>query len=256
MKLNICVIEDEQQAGEKLIGMIKKVAPEAVITWLRSIQEGRTHLQNNPKSDLIFSDIELLDGNVFTLYNEITPDCPIIFSTAYNNFYTDAFDTNGIAYLLKPYNKQQFNNAWEKYMKLFSPKESTFDNAQLLNVIQEINKHTKQTYKKTITIKKRNESYLLKVEDILYFEADDDYIIAWDRQLKKHMFLDTLKNIEEVIDPNLFFKINRSELINFHSIKKFEPYIKSRLAITLTIDNKVLYTSNSRSAAFKSWLER
>ena len=255
MNLKICVIEDEQQAGEKLISMIKAESPASTITWLRSIQEGKNYLNSDHQTDLIFSDIELLDGNVFTLYDEITPNCPIIFSTAYNNFYTDAFDTNGIAYLLKPYSKSQFKNAWEKYLKLFSPKEITFDNSQLLSAIQAINNQAKSNYKSTFTIKKRNESYLLKVEDILYFEADDDYVIAWDKQLNKHLFSDTLKNIEQVIDPQLFFKINRSELVNFHAIQKFEPYIKSRLAITLISKNKVLHTSNSRSAEFKTWLE-
>ena len=255
MRLNICVIEDEQQAGEKLISMIKTESPDSSITWVRSIQEGKKFLSTDHKIDLIFSDIELLDGNVFTLYNEITPECPIIFCTAYNNFYTDAFDTNGIAYLLKPYSKKQFGNAWEKYIKLFSPKKLSFDNKQLLSAIQAINNQANNHYKSTFTIKKRNESYLLKVEDIFYFEADGDYIHAWDRQLVKHVFHDTLKNIEESVDPNLFFKINRSHLLNFHAIQKFEPYIKNRLAITLLSGNRVLHTSNSRAAEFKTWLE-
>jgi len=107
--LNILLLEDEQQAKEKIIDLIREQAPLARVEWKRSIKEGQAFLSQDPPLDLIFSDIELLDGNVIQLYQEIQPKCPIIFCTAYNDYYLQAFRTNGIAYLLKPYPSRNFN---------------------------------------------------------------------------------------------------------------------------------------------------
>ncbi|MFT6335987.1 MAG: DNA-binding LytR/AlgR family response regulator [Halioglobus sp.] len=123
--MNILIIEDEQIAGEKLKGYIQKYIHQDVsISWVRSVTEVYELLSNPHSFDMIFSDIELLDGNVFSVYEKVQITCPIIFCTAYDQFVMKAFETNGIAYLLKPYNEEQFLDAWKKYQILFDKRDS------------------------------------------------------------------------------------------------------------------------------------
>ena len=252
--MRIYVLEDEQRAGEKLLDLIQKFIPDAQVEWGRSIKDGLTFLRTEPPIDLIFSDIELLDGNVFQLYQEITPACPIIFCTAYNTYYTHAFQTNGIAYLLKPYGEEDFQKAWQKYQHLFKKEAPNFDLQKLLSQL-DASKPVK-TYKNTFPVKKKEGVFLLKTSKISLFQSQSDFTLAFDTQGKRHILNYTLTELENSLDPELFFRINRSEIIRFERIVSFSSYIKNRLAIQLQQPGMEVYTSNSRSAAFREWLDR
>lgn len=249
---NIIIIEDEQLAYEKLASLVEKVAFSSKIQWLRSVKEVKSYLNKN-SPDLIFSDIELLDGNVFDAFNEFSINCPIIFSTAYDKYLQDAFKSNGIAYLLKPFSEDEFLKIWNKYESLFSYK----DNVNKFALTEIIKNHVKvNSYKSTFPIKKRDSVFLLKVIDIVYFQAQGDFVLAIDKKGNKHIINKTLANIEISLDLMLFFRINRSEIVNFNFILKYRPYIKNRLEIEFNIEMNKLYTSNSRSLDFKNWLDR
>lgn len=253
--LHILVLEDEQTAGEKLVQMVQSQAPNAKIDWLRTVQAGIDFLRYT-QPDLIFSDIELLDGQAFQVYQSVTPACPIIFCTAFDAFYVDAFQTNGIAYLLKPYNSEEFQAAWDKFERLFQPPKSAELTPRLLEQLSQLIQQPTKKYKTTFTAKKSQGVLLLKTVEIRYFQAQSDFVLAFDQKGKKHVLNHKLSELERLLDPQQFFRINRSEIVHFSFIQKFEPYIKNRLAIYLTGTSTFLYTSNSRSAAFRAWLER
>ncbi|GAB5522503.1 MAG: LytTR family DNA-binding domain-containing protein [Roseivirga sp.] len=253
--LQILVLEDEQRAGEKLLDLIAQIAPNAHTDWKRSVAEGIAYLQVH-QPDLIFSDIELLDGNSFEIYDQVKPYCPIIFCTAYDKFYVEAFSTNGIAYLLKPYTREQVVEAWQKYQLLFekeSAPEAAISPALLTEFKSLLNRE--QQYKRTFTVKKRDGVFLLKVDDIAYFQAQGDFVEGVDRLGKKHILNYSLSAIEEAIDPRQFFRINRSEIVNIDSILKYDAYTKNRLVISLGRPAVNLYTTNSRTPEFRSWVE-
>jgi len=251
--MQICVIEDEQIAGEKIISLIQELVPESNIDWIRSIEEGLTYFKEQ-HPQIVFSDIELLDGNVFRLFDQIVPLCPIIFCTAYDDYYVDAFQTNGIAYLLKPYSKDQFTKAWTKYESLFSTKTPITENQSLKNTINTLLNKQSSNYKEHFTVKKRDGVYLININNISYFQADGDYVFIIDKQGKKHLITQSLSKIESLLNPTAFFRINRSEIIHFAVIQKYDTYVKSRLSITLSAPDIILYTSNSRSSEFKHWV--
>ena len=253
--LNILVLEDEQGAGEKLIDMIRSEAPHAKLEWKRSILEGRIFIQEHPELDLIYSDIELLDGNVFSLFEEITPACPLIFCTAYNQYFLDAFRTNGIAYLLKPYSREQFGESWQKYQQLFGKKEAKADFHESIEQLKTALSQQQKNYKSTFTVKKKEGVFILRVEEVLFFQSQGDFVLAIDQAGKKHILNHTLQKLEDLLDPYAFFRINRSEILPFASIQHFSPYTKNRLAINLRGSQEVLYTSNSRSPKFREWVE-
>ncbi|MEO1656019.1 MAG: LytTR family DNA-binding domain-containing protein [Bacteroidota bacterium] len=222
---------------------------------MRSIKNARVFLKENPSPDLIFSDIELLDGNVFNLFQEVTLPCPVIFCTAYNRFYAEAFQSNGISYVLKPYQAEDIREAWEKYQRLFSESVEPNPSDNLLEVLKQIQQASPSSYKSTLMVKKRDGIYILKTEQIAYIQAKGDFSLAIDQTGGSHMLQESLGQLSEVLPPNNFFRINRSELINFTAILKYEPYTKNRLAIHLASPPQILYTSNTQGPAFKNWLE-
>jgi len=256
-QLNVLVLEDEQRAGEKLTDLISEIQPQAKVEWKRSVKEGLKFLKTKNPVQLIFSDIELIDGNAFKIFDSITPNCPIIFCTAYDKFYVNAFQTNGIAYLLKPYTKEQFVEAWKKYELLFeSKKEQPVSlSADVLSDLQKLINRDATKYKNTFSVKKKDGVFLLNVESIAYFQAQGDFVIAVDQKQSKHILNYPLKRIEELVDPQYFFRINRSEIINLKSILSFNVYNKNRLAIHLHHMDTVLFTANNRTPRFRVWIE-
>lgn len=252
--MNILILEDEQPAGEKLIDNIKAKVINPNIIWKRSIIEAIDFLNRKPQLDIIFSDIELLDGNVFGVFETILPKCPIIFCTAYDTFYIDAFKTNGISYLLKPYSQESFENAWNKFSLLFKSEKEIIP-IDIVTQLKYLIESERNNYKKTFSIKKNDGVYILKSPDIIYFQAQGDFVLALDINDRNHIINDSLTNIERIVDQNMFFRINRSEIINRNSILKYNKHIKNRLVITLTNSKAILYTSNSKTPGFRLWIE-
>lgn len=107
----------------------------------------------------------------------------------------------------------------------------------------------------TFSIKKRDGIILLKVKDVVYFQAQGDFVLAIDKEQKKHIINDSLRNVIRQIDAEVFFQINRSEAVNFHFIEKYDAYIKNRLGIKIQNSEDLLYTSNSRTPMFRSWIK-
>jgi len=252
--LHLLIIEDEQHAAAKLKHHISRLEPKANMHWVRGIADAIDYLKMHNDIALVFSDIELIDGNAFQIYDEITPSCPIIFCTAYDQFYMQAFQTSGIAYLLKPWTEEDFDQAWNKYKGLFQKASPAPLSAEFLHQIKGYISN-EPSYKSTFTVKKPNGVFLLKTTDIAYIQAQGDFLLAYDAKGNRHALNHTLSQIESVLDPKAFFRINRSELVAAGSILKFTAYTKNRLELFLKDNATQLYTSNSRSAGFREWLE-
>ena len=261
--MNILILEDEIPAYQKLLSFIHSEIPDGkVMAWARSIEEAKSFLSPNAATpnknispDLIFSDIELLDGISFEVFEEIQVSCPIIFCTGFDQYILRAFKTNGIAYLLKPYSIENFREAYEKYQLLFAKNETqTLDN-QLLKNLQNILQSDKKSYKQRFTLKKKDGIKLMDAKDIACFEANGDFCMAVDAAGKKHVLNFTLSEVEEKIDPKKFFRINRSEIINVDFLEKVEPYFKNKLALKMSYAKEAVYTSGTKTPDFRKWLE-
>ncbi len=254
--MNILILEDEIPAYQKLISFIHAEIPDGkVMGWARSIEEAKVFLNQDSKPDLIFSDIELLDGISFELFEKIKVDCPIIFCTGFDQYVLQAFKTNGIAYLLKPYSIENFQEAYEKYKTLFAKKTTQPIDNQLLKDLQNILHSDKKSYKQRFTVKKKDGIKLIDSKEIGCFEANGDFCMAIDSSGKKHALNYTLSDVEEKIDPTKFFRINRSEIINLDFLEKVEPYFKNKLAIKMTYSKEIIYTSSTKTPSFRKWLE-
>lgn len=252
----ILIIEDEIPARKKLKRFIEELDSQTeIIAELDTVQSAVEFLKQH-QPDLIFSDIELLDGNAFEIYSQISVRCPIIFTTAYDQYWMDAFEENGIDYLLKPFSKERFHKAWNKFMWYINTSSDTNHQLQLLTkIIQQNFQH--QVYKKHFTIHKNKSIYFVETKDVLLFEANEGVIFAYDEKGNKHLLAEmTLIEIEKQLNPVDFFRINRGELIQKKYIEKIERYNKNALAIKLKGHDNYVKTSQSQTALFREWVEK
>tara|TARA_R110002126_G_scaffold12196_30_gene53301 strand:- start:1167 stop:1940 length:774 start_codon:yes stop_codon:yes gene_type:complete len=253
---NVLIIEDEPLARSKLKRLLQDLPdPVTVIAELSSVAEADSWLQNVGQADLIFSDIELTDGNVFQSYQRHPPTCPVIFITAYDAFMLPAFDTCGIAYLLKPYNAEKLQQAWRKFRQLTSAPQPAEQSA--LNQLQALLNNlagSQNTFVSRIPIRQQQHIYFLEVNDIVYIQADGSLIMAFDSSGKRHYLpYSSLQAAEAALDPALFFRLNRGELVQSQYIERLERYCKNTLSVFLS-SGVQLKTSQSRTSEFNRWL--
>jgi DNA-binding LytR/AlgR family response regulator len=252
----VLIVEDEPLARSKLKRLLQEIPDSVqVIAELASVAEIDNWLQSGGQADLIFSDIELSDGNVFQSYQRHTPPCPVVFVTAYDQFMLSAFDTHGIAYLLKPYNSEKLQQAWQKFRQLTAAKVPVAADAlaQLQTLLHNLPAQ-QPVYVSRIPIRQQQQIYFLPVADIAYVQADGSLIMAIDSAGKRHYLpYGSLQAAEVALDPARFYRINRSELVQSQYIDRLERYCKNTLTVYLR-SGVQLKTSQSRTSDFNRWL--
>lgn len=253
--IRIIIIEDELPAYKKLESYVQAHVQEAeIVAWGRSVEESIEIINHANDIDLIISDIELLDGNSFEIFEKTKVKCPIIFCTAFDKYLFKAFQTNGIAYVLKPYDEDNFKEAVAKYSNLFKTQHKNPIEENVLSELKSL--LATKAYKKRFSVKKKDGIKLLATEDIVSFIANGDFSFAYDTHKKKHVINYPLGQIENKVNPDQFFRINRSEIINIDFIEKIEPHFKNRLSIKMQTIEGPLRTSSNKTSEFRGWLEK
>lgn len=250
--MKVLIIEDEPPAQEKLAKLINRYDEKIEIAAkLSSVAETVEWIQSNPMPDLIFADIELLDGNVFSVFDRVKITCPVIFTTAYDRFLMQAFEQNGIAYLLKPFDFEKFSKAVKKYELL----KTGFDSAQN-DLWREIQiKLVQPKYRERFAVKLKSGIQLLETKNIAYFQMRDEILFAFDAQGAKYPIQETISNLENTLNPKHFFRLNRSEIINLDYIANLKPDFQDRLIVSLKNSHVKLTSSASRTSDLRKWLE-
>jgi DNA-binding LytR/AlgR family response regulator len=230
--INIIIIEDEAPARRKLHRFLGQLNEKTcVIAEFETVADAVAYLKNNINDvQLILSDISLRDGNAFGIYEHLSDLPPIIFTTAYNEYMMNAFETNGIAYLLKPYTLDQFKTAWQKFLRFgYTSTDTNFMLNKLSNLLE---KGSRPSYKKRFPCKLGREMIFIEVENICYFLAEESVVFAVDSLNHKYMLSQsTLKEIINQVDPVQFFQINRSEMVNI--LKDLNAMVKTTLQLSL-----------------------
>ena len=253
--MKVIILEDETPAFNKLSKYLLEYNPKVeIIAWYRSVEEALQEQELFNHCDLLISDIKLLDGNSFTVFQQLKIYCPIIFCTAYNKYMQDAFKTNGISYLVKPYSQVAFNEAMQKYDRFFHKKSTTPINKDTLASIEQILEKNIKAYKQRFSVKKRDGIIIKSTSDILYFQASGDFCTFVDNKGEKHSINYKISDLEHLLNPKVFFRINRSEIINIEAIKKVEPFFKNKMKIRLHNNENTFTTSGARTPMFRQWL--
>ena len=252
--LNILVLEDESPAIKKLESLLEKTIDEPyALTVKRTVKEAIALFSSDVKFDLILSDIKLLDGTSFDIFQKVEVNAPIIFCTAYDSHLLEAFQTNGIAYLLKPFSEKEFEEALRKYKNLFHPRIQQDD---LINQLKRALQRGNKTYKRRFAIKKQEGIKLLEVRDVSIIQAFGDLCKLIDHTGKLHSISSNIGSLEDVLDPEKFFKINRSQIVNQDHILNIRDYSKNRLELQLRGTKERVLTSSTKTKEFRKWLDR
>jgi two-component system, LytTR family, response regulator LytT len=249
--MKVVVIEDEPPAAEQLCDFIRRYDAEVAIAGiLASVKEAICWFREHPAPDLILCDIQLLDGNALRIFDQVEILCPIIFTTAYDNFLLQAFDKNGIGYLLKPIEYEKFVAAMWKFEQL--RRSFTLLGSDLLRELKAT--LAQPRYKERFVIKARGGIYLLETRFVAYIQMQNEIPFAYDGQGGRYPLHESLNQLEKDLGP-LFFRLNRSEIVNLHFIEKLEPYAQDRLAIKLKRLNVTLISSITRTPGLRRWIE-
>ena len=259
--MRLLIIEDEALTAAQIRQFAARYGlPTHEVHEVRSVAKALRWFAEHPMPALIFSDIELLDGNVFGLYEQVPVSCPIIFITAYDQFLQAAFQASGIGYLLKPFTYAQFAASLAKYDSLQASFASSVPAlppawpAEALAQLQAALRTPAPTYRQRLSVRQPNNGfYLLPVDEVAYLQTEDSLLFAYDRRGARHLLTGTLTAWEQQLDPAHFFRLNRSALVHLAAIVQVEPYFNNRLTVRLP-SGTTLTSSSAQTAAFRRWL--
>lgn len=249
----VLIIEDERLAAEKLERMVVKLRPEwTILGTIESVGHAVKWLSTNPSPDLIFLDIQLDDGISFDIFEKVNVTAPIIFTTAYDEFAIRAFKVNSIDYLLKPIDPDALESAIRKFER--NSTALSIDQQKMDNLQQQIG----QNWKSRFLVKVGNNLLSVLTKDIELFFISERSVFIRTFQGKTYDVDYSLDQLQQLVDPDQFFRINRNYLINIDSVVKLVSYSSSRYKLDLQPEFKAddLIVSREKSAEFKKWMDR
>ena len=249
--MKVLIIEDEELAAERLQRLLQQLDPALeVVGQTDSIVASVNWLKSNPAPDLIFADIHLADGASFEIFSRTQTKVPVIFTTAYDQYAIQAFQYNSIGYVLKPIKKSELEEALNKFKSLQQPAPAP-DFQELLQALSGIT----PAYQKRIVIRFGHNIRIIEISEVAYFYTEEKVTLACTFEGKRWPVDHNLDELEHILDPTQFFRINRQFIINIQAIEAMHSYSKSRVKIDLKPASDMdTIVSTERSANFKQWL--
>ena len=252
------IIEDEPLIARELQHKITEVAADIkFIQVLPSLKTAYKWFMENAEPDLLFADIQLSDGVSFEIFERYDLKCPVIFTTAYDEYAIRAFKVNGVDYLLKPVDIEDLKKAIDKCRNLIEQKTKLPSNLQeLMQVLQNPSASTKM-YKEKFVVNVRHNWLPILTKDIACFVRDNlNYLITFsgERYIIDYV---TLEEVEDLLDPKIFYRSNRQSIVHIDAIQSIKPHENQKLTLTLKTPLKLEQdVSREKAPAFKKWFER
>lgn len=257
--MNILIVEDEELAQKKLQKTLAAVDPGAKVVGItESIRSTVEWLQQNDSADLILMDIELCDGQSFEVFNQVEVKAPVIFTTSYDEYALKAFKVNSVDYLLKPVQTEDLQAALNKYKKMTQSGSTTNGHGELNldTLVRQLRQQLQpKEYRKRFLVKHAQKLVSVDVEQIAYFYSDGRLNFFKTNDNKKFVVDYTMDELEEMLDPERFFRISRSFYVSVPSIEKIDDYFGNRLILGLkpAVDKEAL-VSREKVTDFKKWM--
>lgn len=255
--MKIFIVEDEKAALNNLKALISEINPKAeIIGESDTVCNTIEWFKGNTMPDLVIMDIHLADGSAFEIFDYVDITCPIIFTTAYDEYALRAFKVNSIDYLLKPINKDELRNAFAKYELLFNGnKTKDEDESLIIKIIGEIKREN--NYKTHFLIPVKGDKFIpLEVDSIMLIYISEGIVKAVDNDNNQYVFSQTLDELTEMLNPKLFFRANRQFLVSKKAIRDVSIWFNGRLVLNLKnnilIDERII-VSKARASDFKEW---
>ncbi|MBO9699927.1 MAG: response regulator transcription factor [Sporocytophaga sp.] len=252
--MNFIIIEDELKTAKSLQHTIQELKPESrMIGQYQSIERSVEALSQEIHPDLIFMDVQLADGLCFEIFKAVKVKCPIIFCTAYDEYSLQAFNSNGVDYIVKPASKEDISEALRKVdeLKNFFQQKSTPDLEAILSRL------STPSGKTSFLVFKNQKYTTVQTDNIAYFYIHNDItsLVTFDRQ--EFTLNQSLDQITSSVSTKQFFRVNRQYIVNFKAIKEVEHYFLRKLHVKLVIETaEKLLINKEKSHAFLSWMEQ
>lgn len=252
--MKVLIVEDEPQAVQLLESLLEKAVPDLVVAGqVDSVASAVGWFASHPPPDLAFFDIQLGDGLSFEIFERCRVSCPVIFTTAYDEYALKAFKVNSIDYLLKPLDKADLTRALEKLKGL----SAAVSQEALMQSMGRAMELMKNRYKTRFVVKVGEHLRTIEVDDVLYFLSQEKTTFSHTRDGRRHILDFTLDEVEEKVDPSRFFRINRKYIVALDSIQDMIAYTNSRLRLILkNCDDQEVIVARERVQEFKEWLDR
>lgn len=234
------IIEDEALAAQRLQKMVERLLPKSqCLTILDSIENSINYFKINPLPDFIFCDVQLADGDSFTIFEQINVSCPVIFTTAYEQYAIPALRLQAVDYLLKPIKKEELENALQRIAQ---------------RKLSDKNESPQEDGKKVLT-KIGNQVKVIDFQEVAYFFSQEKITFAVLPEGKKYPINYPLEQLETMLSPQQFFRANRQFIINRTAIISMQTHSKSRLRLQLQpAANEEIVVPTERTRLIKSWL--
>jgi len=248
----VLIIEDETPAANRIEKMLLETNPSLkILAKLQSIQSAVAWFKSNPQPDLIILDIQLADGTSFEIFNQVKVESFVIFTTAYDEYAIRAFELNSIDYLLKPVEKEKLYASLEKFQYL-----QRKQNVTNVDALLEIIKGQKKEYKKHFLVNINQKIKSININDIAYFYSSDGSTYFKNINSVNYPLDYSLDQLESMLDPEMFFRLNRKYLASRDSLDKIYILSRSRIRTDLKpVAEEPVFVSNARAHEFRLWLD-
>lgn len=253
--MKVLIIEDEQAVARRLVKLVAEMEPGfEILEVIDSVEDAVNWLNNNKMPDLLFMDIHLADGISFEIFDQVQVDAPVIFTTAYDNYAIRAFKVNSVDYLLKPLNREELHKAMDKFLAMKNAGEDVHPGVDYKRLAALISGEQKPLQTRML-VRFGQKFKSIEIKDVACFYTDDKTVYLHTFGDKRYPIDERLDSLEEVLDPDQFFRVNRGAIVNFDAIDEMEAYSKSRVHMTLKKPLDMDFVSSTvRSGAFKNWL--
>lgn len=248
--MKVIILEDENRAVSHLYRLIRQVAPDMEISrTFETVRESIAYLEQDPPVDLIFSDVQLADGTSFEIFSRVPIQCPIIFTTAYDTYAIEAFNSNGVDYLLKPIEEERLRKAVEKARKITT-------NTTLEKLLSQSTPPGYQKFKTRFMVKVGEKIRTIMIEDILLFYSFEKTSYLHTKTHRNYIIDYSLEELETMLDSSRYFKINRKYILSIEACSQIHAWSNNRLKISIDgIDDQKIVVARERVRDFKSWLD-
>lgn len=257
--MKVLIVEDEKPVSALLQRFLQKIDPSVeVVAILESIADVVEWFSENPDPDLVFMDIQLKDGKSFEIFNSVLISCPIIFTTGFDEYALQAFKVNSIDYLMKPINPLELENALKKYHRLTSSQSESIK-SNMNGFIGQLENVMPARYKNRFLVKSGQKLIAVPVAEIAYFYTENKLVFLFTKEGKRHIVEHTLDEVNEFVDPLLFYRINRQFIVGIDSIAAIHSYFNNRLKLDLSpkpMNLEDVIVSSKKVTEFKQWLDQ
>ena len=247
------IIEDEKIAADLLKNLICQLDENIeIVTILQTVEDSIEWLNNNQHPDILFVDIHLADGSSFSIFEKAEVKCPIVFTTAYDEYALKAFEVNSIDYLLKPINKDDLQRALNKYKNL-KGEERDLDYKKFVSRFL-VEAEKVNNYKEYFLVPERDKLVPLAAKDIAYVYIDLKLIKAVTFSGKIYYLNQNLDEMMSQLNPKMFFRANRQYIVAHEAIKDVSIWFGNKISLNLTAptEEKII-VSKARVSEFKNW---